>query len=188
MKRLTVPFALLTVATASSQLPPTAQTPPAAPPRAEYKRAGFDLRIGYGFSPTFDAAGSSHHLNGPEFGLALPVGTLLHQELALEPSYFGGGRFAHGHDDDSDIYRVTFFLRHAFARGVRVRAGVGYAIASRARGRTFQGDSGVIGDVGVELPLRFDLIRAIEPYVDVHGIVGAERELGGFFVGLGLRI
>lgn len=189
MKRLTVPLALFAAVLASAQqAPPADQTPPTAPPRREYKPLGFDFHLGYGFSPSFDANGSSHHLDGPEVGLAIPLGTFLNQGLAIEPSYFGGGRLAHGRDDDSDIYRVTLFLRHRFASNLRARLGVGYAVASRARGRTFGGESGVVGDLGFEIPFRFDLIRAVDPYVDVHGIVGARRELGGVFAGLGLRI
>ena len=188
MKRLTVPFALLAATMATAQVPPANETPPAAPPKKAYKPLGFDVHIGYGFSPSFNANGGSHHLNGPEIGVAIPIGTFLNQGVALEPSVFGGGRIAHGSDDDSDVYRLTLFLRHAFARGVQVRAGLGYAVSTRARGRTFDGQGGIVGDVGVEIPFSLKLIGSVDPYLDVHGLLGSERRLGGFFVGLGVRL
>ena len=47
----------------------------------------------------------------------------------------------------------------------------------------------MIFDVGVEYPLAFRRFQAVSPYVDVHGVIPAQHEqLGGVFVGLGVRI
>lgn len=150
---------------------------------------GVRVHIGYGFSSGFDRLdGSSARVEGPEIGVAFPVGTFLGQELLLEPSYFGGGRGRKGGDDDSDIYRFTAFLHRTFARGIGGRAGVGFSSSSRARGGGFNGESGLIFDFGVEIPFTYSKLKGISPYVDLHAVIGTEDQLSGVFLGIGTKL
>lgn len=149
---------------------------------------GIRVRIAYGFSSKFRAGGESRSIQGPEIGLALPVGTAFGQDLLLEPSYFGGGRLRHGSDDDADIYRLTLFAHRTLAKGLGVRAGIGYGSAARARSGQFDGTNGLIFDLGTEVPFRLKQLNSIATYVDVHGILSSEKELSGFFVGVGARL
>lgn len=172
MKRVILPLLLL-----SAAVPVFAQDTP----------TGLRVRVAYGFTPTFDANGDSHHFAGPEIAVAIPVGTAFGQDLLLEPSFFGGGRLQHGKDDDSDVYRLSLFLHHTFSGGVGFRAGVGYAGSSRARGGGFEGKNGAIFDFGVDIPFSYKKLDKIAPFVDLHGIVGTERQLSGFFAGVGVK-
>jgi hypothetical protein len=106
----------------------------------------------------------------------------------LEPSFYGGGRLRHGGDDDADIYRITLLAHRTLARGVGVRAGIGYASAAKSRGGGFNGSSGAIFDVGAEFPFHVGILRSLSTFVDVHGMFGTERQLNGFFVGVGVRL
>ncbi len=149
---------------------------------------GVRVRLAYGFSSSFNAGGKSRNIQGPEIGVALPIGTAFGQSLLLEPSFFGGGRIKHGSDDDADIYRLTLFAHHTFSQGLGFRAGIGYASASRARSAQFDGTSGLIFDFGTELPFSVKKFSKIATYVDVHGIVSSEKELSGFFFGVGAKL
>lgn len=150
---------------------------------------GIRVHLGYGFSPSFDnAGGDSATLQGPEIGVAIPIGNFLGQELLLEPSFFGGGRLRSGDDSDSDVYRITAFLHRDFARGIGGRLGVGYSSSSRARGGGFDGTSGLVVDLGVEVPFQLRQLKGIQPYLDVHGVFSGEERLSGFFVGVGTKL
>ena len=176
MKRAFVPLVLLTVAASASA-------------QSTYKPVGLQVHVGFGFSPSFQADGKSHTLNGPEIGVAIPVGTFAGNGILLEPSFFGGGRLYHGTDFDSDVYRLTLFAHRTFAQGVGARIGIGYSSSARARGHDTNGQNDVIFDLGVELPLRVQLLRTVAPYIDIHGIAAAQHNiLSGFFVGVGVKI
>jgi len=149
---------------------------------------GIKVRLSYGFSSKFHAGGKSRTIEGPEIGVALPVGTAFGQTLLLEPSFFGGGRIKKGSDDDADIYRLTLFAHHTFSQGLGVRAGVGYASASRARSGQFDGTSGLIFDFGTELPFSVKKFSKVATYVDLHGILSSEKQLSGFFLGVGAKL
>lgn len=174
MLRALLPFALVSAAALAS-----AQSDP----------IGVRVHIGYGFSSSFDkSSGGSARLEGPEIGVALPLGTFLGQELLIEPSYFGGGRFRKGGDDDADVYRLTAFLHRTFSRGIGGRIGVGYSGSSRARGGGFDGTSDVIFDFGVEIPFTYKKLTGIQPYVDIHAVFSGEERLSGFFLGVGTKL
>ena len=127
-------------------------------------------------------------MEGPEIAVGIPVGAAFGSDLLLEPSFYGGGRLRKGGDDDADIYRLTLLAHRTLARGIGVRAGVGYASASRSRGRGFNGTSGAIFDVGAEFPFHLKPAGSVSTFVDVHGMFGTESELNGFFVGIGARL
>lgn len=174
MKRALVPLALLVAAAAHGQ--------------STSNSTGIHVHVGYGFSPDFDSSNGRRNLQGPEIGLALPLGSFAGQTVVLEPSFFGGGRFGHGQDNDSDVYRVTLFLRHQFQRGVTFRAGVGYSSSTQARGGNFDGTSDVIFDFGAEIPISYHRFYSYRPYLDVHGIGSPQAKLSGFFLGVGVKL
>lgn len=149
---------------------------------------GIRVRLAYGFTPSFEANGSSRRMEGPEIAVAIPVGTAFGSDLLLEPSFYGGGRLRSGGDDDADVYRLTLLAHRTLARGIGVRAGVGYASASRSRARTFNGTSGVIFDFGGEFPFHLNQLRSISTFADVHAIFSGEKQLNGFFFGVGARL
>jgi len=149
---------------------------------------GIRVRVAYGFTPSFRANGSDRRMEGPEIAIGVPVGTAFGSELLLEPSFYGAGRLRKGGDDDADMYRVTLLARRTFAKGIGVRAGIGYASAARSRARTFNGTSGAIFDVGADFPFHTNQLRSLSTFIDVHAIFGTEQELSGFFVGVGARL
>lgn len=172
MKRAFVPLALLAVAASAAA-------------QSAYKPTGIQLRVGYGFTPSFDAGGDSRSPSGPEFAAAFPLGTFAGSGVLLEPSYYAAGR-SH---DGADVYRLTLFLHRTFAQGIAGRIGVGYSNSGRPHGVDYDGRSDLIFDIGVEYPLAFRRVQAVVPYVDVHGVIPAQHnQLAGVFVGLGVRI
>lgn len=176
MKRAFVPLALLAVA--SSALAQGTRDP-----------IGIRVRLAYGTSSSFSKSVGSAKLEGPEIGLAFPIGSFLGEELLLEPSFFGGGRTRKGADDDADVYRLTLFAHHTFGKNIGVRAGIGYSNSTRARGGGFGGVSDVIFDFGVEVPFKFVPLNSYSPFVDVHAVVAAdEKRLSGFFLGIGAKL
>lgn len=174
VKRLLVPALLAFCAVATAQNPSP-------------NGVGVRVRLAYGFTPDFDKTGGSGRMEGPEIAVALPVTMFLGNEVLLEPSFFGGGRFRHGGDDDADVYRISALLRHQFASGFGLRAGVGFATSSNARGGGFKGKSAAIFDVGADFPLSVNRFQRFQPSIDVHGLFSDEKVLSGFFVGLGAR-
>lgn len=176
MTRALLPLALLAAAAS-------------APAQGKAHPVGVRVHLGYGFSSSFDKdGGGSGRIEGPEIGVALPVGTFLGQELLIEPSFFGGGRLRRGGDDDADIYRLTAFLHRTFARGIGGRAGVGFSSSSRARGGGFNGTSDVVFDFGIEVPFVFKKLQGIDPYIDVHAVFSPDERLSGFFLGVGTKL
>ena len=162
----------------------------AVPALAQSTREETKLRIhvAYGFTSSFRKdGGGSARMEGPELGVAIPIGTFLKDDLLLEPSFFGGGRLRKGGDDDADVYRLTLFAHRTFARGVGVRAGLGYAVSTQARGGNFDGESSIIFDLGGEIPFSQKLLKGFSPYVDVHAIFGKAQVSGAFF-GIGTRL
>ena len=166
MKRA-VPFALL----AASAFAHAQSTGP-----------GLRVRLGYGFSP--DYRGRSQ--DGSEIAVALPLGNALGQGIWLEPALYTGGILSEGGSGDATVFRVTVYARHAFNR-FGVRLGVGYAGSSRAKGGRFDGQSGVVADLGVDVPFQIKLLKGIQPYADVHNVFAEKGVLAGFFVGVGVK-
>ena len=146
------------------------------------------VRVAYGFSPKFRTNDGRDSLQGPEIGIAIPVGRFPGGDLLLEPSFFGGGRLFHGSDNDGDVYRLTLFAHRTFGRGIGVRAGAGFGLGARGRSNNFDGTSDLIFDLGVEIPFRLELLKSVQPYVDVHNVFSGEKQLEGFFVGVGVRL
>ena len=174
MKRALVLLSLLSTAPAFAQ--------------STREEIGLRIHVAYGFTPSFRKdGGGSARMEGPEIGVAVPVGTFLKNDLLLEPSFFGGGRLRKGGDDDSDVYRLTVFAHRTLPRGVGVRAGIGYAVSTRARGGNFDGESSVIFDLGGEIPFSQKLLKGFSPYVDVHAIFGKSQISGAFF-GIGTKL
>ena len=173
MKRALLPIAVLAIAASAS---------------AQREPLGFRVRIGYGFTPKFATKGERRDLSGPEVAVAIPVGTFAGGDVLLEPSFFGGGRLVHGGDNDGDVYRLTLFAHRYLARGIGVRAGLGFGLGARGRGGNFDGKSGLIFDVGVEIPFKQKLLRSAQTYADVHNVFSGEKQLEGFFVGVGVRL
>ena len=173
MTRTLLPLALFAVAGVAS---------------AQRAPLGLRARIGYGVTPQFRTFGDRRNLSGPEIAFGIPIGRFAGGDVLLEPSFFGGGRLVSGGDNDGDVYRLTLFAHRTFGRGIGVRAGLGYGLSARGRGGNFDGKSDLIFDFGVEIPFKLNVLRSVETYADVHNVFSGEKQLEGFFVGVGFKL
>lgn len=155
MKRILLPLALLSLVPVAAQ--------------AQLK-SGFTLRGGYFKGASYRNGGGTFHLEGPQFGLDIPILTLPTglAEIRLSPTVVLGGMNRKGADADGTLVR---FMATAKVRpplvGIYGIGGLGFGFAS-ARGTTsFPVTSSFLVQIGAGYELGGGLPTGVTPFVEM---------------------
>lgn len=141
------------------------------------------IRLGYGFSADYGKRnGDTARIEGPELALQIPIGEMRGMPIYFEPSFFGGGRLRTGGDSDGDVYRATVYVRRGFGGATYIQLGGGFAhFVDRAN--QADAESGVVGQIGVGLPLG-GFAHRYSPSFEVNFFASSQPQLRGLFFGV----
>lgn len=138
-------------------------------------KSGFTLRGGYFKGTSYRNGGTSYHLEGPQFGLDIPVLTLPTglAEIRLSPSVVLGGMNRRGNDADGTLLRImaTAKVRPPLV-GVYGIGGLGFGFATERGTTSFPVSSGFLVQIGAGYDLGGGLPTGVKPFVELSYFLG----------------
>lgn len=143
------------------------------------------VHLGYGISGEFRNRNNDLiRLEGPVVGLELPLSSMAQTDIALNASFFGGGRIRSGNDSDADVYRFVVTARRPLTSSMYGKVGLGFAHSSPRSRQNFGGASGSVAVFGLGGPIGGGFLRRFTPNFEVNVFASPSAQLRGIFFGI----